>query len=223
MKRVHILGCGHFGRRALTCYSGQLQKVELVLVDAARSELDCAARMASDAGAVFSLVREDAGAYLAALLQREEGNGADDWFIPAAPLHLAFAALCRVTGRRALPWPSPPELPNLYVADRHEICSSIADFICPEDCPQPRKYCFKTGKPRSPSLLKRLACLRYELAGWILPSIILPSTQLAPGVGGFPRRRLVRLAACIQERYPGPLIFSTACRCHGISNILDAC
>ncbi|NPA25125.1 MAG: hypothetical protein GXO34_04780 [Deltaproteobacteria bacterium] len=222
MKRVHILGCGHFGRRALTVYGGRQPKTDLVLVDADEHELESAAGLAKEKGILFQTVREDATVYLAALLGADE-NSEDDWIIPSAPLHLAFAALCRVTGRSTLPWPFPPRLPNLFASDRHEFCSSIADFICPEDCPQPRKYCFHTGKPRSPSLLKQLATLHYELEGRALPSLILPSTQLAPGVGGFPCRRLVRLVACIQERYPGPLIFSTACRCHGISNILSGC
>jgi hypothetical protein len=206
----------------LACYGGRQLKVDLVLVDANEHELESATRLARETGVVFRTVREDAAAYLTALL-RENGAGEDDWIIPSAPLHLAFAALSRLTGRQALPWPSLPELPNLFAADRHEICSSIADFICPEDCPQPRRYCFQTGNPRSPSLLKRLAALRYELDGRILPSVILPSTQLAPGLGGFPRRRLARLVACVRERYPGPLVFSTACRCHGISNILSGC
>jgi hypothetical protein len=173
----------------------------------------------SKSGRKFAASSLDAVTCLLDLI-KDEKYGHDDWVIPTVPFHLAFAVLTELTGRRRLKWYSRPVLPNLCAGDRDEIYSSLADFLCPADCPQPRRYCFHTKARRQLSLLRHLAALEYQAAGKKLASIILPSTQIGPGLGGFPLRRLVRIIECIETKYPGPLLFSTACRCHAVTNIL---
>ncbi len=218
--RIHILGCGRFGQRALEHYAARPQADEIVLVDSDPGRLDQTRRLFPPGEASCRVVCREAEIYLAEMLEGRLPDGGE-WIIPTAPIHLAFAALSLVLGRRALPWPELPPLPNLFfVGERHEVCSSLADFQCPADCPQPRTHCYQTGLPRNPSLLRVLAQLEYHFNGQRLLTLVLASSQVAPGLGGFPLRRLYRLLGFIRARHPEPLLFSTACRCHGVTNIL---
>ena len=224
MQRIHIIGCGKFGYRALEFYAQKREAQALVLVDSLEENLLAGRKLLSAANVTFTTSRHDAVDYLVTLLQDSKALQ-DDWVIPTVPLHLTFAVLCRVTRRQQLPWATQPLLPNLFTGERDEIYSSLADFLCPSDCPQPRTHCFHTGKRRDPSLLNLLARLEYRLQdeqGDKLPSVILPSTQIGPGLGGFPLRRLRRIIDYINTLCPGPLLFSTACRCHGVTNILSS-
>jgi len=217
---VHILGCGRFGRRALEHYAGRAGTGEIILVDSDGEHLDQAREHFSRSAANCRYIRQEAEIYLAERLTAAPPDPGE-WIIPTVPFHLAFAALSLVLDRPALPWSELPALPNLFfVGERHEICSSLADFQCPPDCPQPRSHCYQTGQPREYSLFKVIAKLEYHLDHRRLLSLILASTQLAPGLGGFPLRRLCRVMNFIRSRHPEPLLFSTACRCHGVTNIL---
>lgn len=221
MGLVHIVGCGKFGQRALEFYSSEMPEKKLILVDSKKENLIEAAALLDKSEVDFSTSTQDAVTYLVDLLKDEESSR-NDWVIPTVPLHLAFAVVSEITGRSRLKWQRKPVLPNLYVGERDEIYSSLADFLCPAHCPQPRRYCFYTKVKRRKSLLRHLAGLECQVAGRKLPSLILPSTQIGPGLGGFPLRRLARIVDFIQNRCPDPLLFSTACRCHGVTNILAA-
>ena len=219
MQRTHIIGCGKFGYRALEFYAQKRSPQTLVLVDSDKENLIAGQKLLSSGGQCFTTSNQDAVDYLVTLLEDPDASR-NDWIIPTVPLHLAFAVLRRVSQRGQLPWTTLPSLPNLFAGERDEIYSSLADFLCPSDCPQPRTHCFHTGKKRDPSLLNLLARLEYRWQGEKLPSLILPSTQIGPGLGGFPLRRLGRIISFVNDRCPGPLLFSTACRCHGVTNIL---
>ena len=224
MERVHIIGCGKFGYRALEYYAQKSGSQTLVLVDSDKDNLISGQKFLSSANRPFSTSRLDAVDYLVTLLEDSEALR-NDWIIPTVPFHLAFAVLRRVSQREQLPWTSLPLLPNLFTGERDEIYSSLADFLCPSDCPQPRTHCFHSGKKRAPSLLNLLARLDYHRPagqGDRLPTLILPSTQIGPGLGGFPLRRLQRIISFVNDRCSDPLLFSTACRCHGVTNILGS-
>lgn len=223
MQRIHIIGCGKFGYRALEFYAQKKEPQNLVLVDALKENLLAGERLLASGNIDFSTSSDDAVDYLLTLLSDLQALE-NDWIIPTVPLHLAFAVLSRVSRRQSRPWENLPALPNLFTGERDEVYSSLADFLCPADCPQPRTHCFHTQKKRDPSLLNLLARLDYRLPSeprHKLPSIILPSTQIGPGLGGFPLRRLARIINYVNQSCPGSLIFSTACRCHGVSNILE--
>ncbi len=219
MDRVHIIGCGRFGQRALEFYRTENKSESLVLVDSEPDNLAASAAVMAGSGTQFITDSRDGVVYLCELLNDAKSYH-DDWIIPTVPMHLAFAVLVRVTGRQRLAWENNPGLPNTFFGERDELCSSLADFLCPKACPQPRKYCYHTREKRNPSLFKLLAGMEYRIDGVRLPSIILASSQIAPGLGGFPLRRLSRLINFIQKKCSGPLLFSTACRCHGVTNIL---
>jgi hypothetical protein len=222
MERIHVIGCGKFGQRALEFFASEMPDSNLVLIDSEAVHLDVAQTLLEKSGVKFSTSNRDAVAYIVDLLAEAE-SCRDDWIIPTVPFHLACAVLAEVSGRQLLQWQCKPLLPNLFTGERDELYSSLADFLCSPSCPQPRRYCFYTKVKRQVSLLRHLAGLEYWVAGRSVPSIILPSTQIGPGLGGFPLRRLVRIVDFVQNRCSGPLLFSTACRCHGVTNILAGC
>jgi hypothetical protein len=52
-------------------------------------------------------------------------------------------------------------------------------------------------------------------------SLVIRSHQLGPGVGGYRTQELFDLADRI-EKTRGPILLSTACRCHGVMTGLQA-
>jgi len=93
---------------------------------------------------------------------------------------------------------------------------SLADFECPEDCPEPAGTCTHTGKPRIGRLFQMLSDLRYE----DYRSVVLQSRQLSPGVGGFRPQSLFDLLGEV-EGGDGPVLLSTACSCHGVMHAVQ--
>ncbi|MGA6925486.1 MAG: hypothetical protein WBY88_07385 [Desulfosarcina sp.] len=93
---------------------------------------------------------------------------------------------------------------------------SHADFICPDNCPEPEKICTHTGRPRPPDLVRLLRRLDFEN---VLP-IVLRSHQLLPGVGGIRPADLIG-ALDMARRHSQPLLMlATACRCHGVVDFI---
>jgi hypothetical protein len=80
-------------------------------------------------------VQADAVAHVASMLHQP--GSADHWLVPTLPLHLAAEVACHVTGWRKSTWDRPPRLPNRILGPTHDLCSSLADFRCPADCPGP--------------------------------------------------------------------------------------
>lgn len=75
-------------------------------------------------------------------------------------------------------------LPNFIEGKNGDIYVSHADFICPDDCPEPDDFCFFTGQERKRNmhdLLKEI-----DLPGF--RPIVVRSHQLAHGVGGCTNR-----------------------------------
>jgi len=96
-----------------------------------------------------------------------------------------------------------------------ELYLSRAEHLCPDDCPGPEDVCPVSGESRRPALYEELAAL--FLPGFQLR--VMPSRQLAPGVGGYPPQELVdlsRSSADVQEQF----LVATACRCHGVVHAL---
>ena len=160
------------------------------------------------------LVVADAVTYLSSYVSQDDHDSA--WIVPTIPLHLAAALIRQLTGRGHLDWDEMPSLPHGFLAPNGELYSSLADFTCPEDCPQPPDHCYTTGEPREKSLVHILRDILYH----DYPSLVLQSRQLAPGVGGFQVAAIRQLLKQMENDIPGPLVFSTACLCHGVSNLL---
>ena len=114
-------------------------------------------------------------------------DGATPWIVPALPRHLVYewlAARLREQGvfkPCAVPEKVIPQLPNTFKGPEGQVYMSNADFICPENCNEPKHKCPVTGKPRPYRLYDHLA--RIESGSY--RSLVVRSFQLAPGVGGY--------------------------------------
>lgn len=212
MARYLILGAGKFGRLALERLGTEDPEAAFLLVDRSPQALQEARGLTA---APVEWVEAEAASFLVEHLR----NGAAwDWIIPAVPEHAAFSWLRAgsLAGPGWEPAEVPPELAALTpVAERGregELYLSRALHLCPDDCAEPQ-VCPVTGEPREIPLYEELAAL--EGRGYQIT--VIPSRQLAPGVGGFSPARLLALArdvACLE----GKILVATACRCHGVAH-----
>lgn len=145
-----------------------------------------------------------------------DGKSRPDWIVATIPVHVAFEWICStLSDHEVLPLPVPENLflllPNSMRGKKGELYVSQADFLCPDNCPEPFDKCFVTGKPRKTEMYRNLEQLK-------LPeyrSIVIRSHQLAPGVGGYPPSALLSARKEIVEK-EGRVLVSTACRCQGV-------
>ena len=207
MSKIVVLGAGRFGRNAARRLSKKKpNRVAVVDADPAK----CAAATVEG----LESVHAEGIAYLASCLQDPDPP---DWIIPAIPVHVAFEWLhMSLPEERHLdPLPIPEQvrglLPNPLEGAGGQLYMSHADFICPPDCPEPANVCTYTGKARKGILQQALARIQFE----DYLSVVVHSRQMAPGLGGirsedlFATQRRVLAAS-------GPILLSTACKCHGV-------
>jgi hypothetical protein len=211
MDSCWILGAGRFGRRALSVLSRKYPEAAITVVD---RDDDAVGEV--PAGGRVSVVRADAMAYLVEHLK--SGQFAPEWIVPAVPVHVAYEWVIRrlaAEGLRIEPLAVPEtvvqRLPNVFRGEAGAIYASNADFLCPDNCPEPEAICTHTGKPRPCNLYEKLA----EVAQPPFRAIVVRSLQLAPGVGGYRPQTLFDTLAAVRKT-TGPVLLSTACRCHGV-------
>ncbi|MBL0701938.1 MAG: potassium transporter [Desulfosarcina sp.] len=146
-------------------------------------------------------------------------NDVPDWIIPVIPVHVAYEWIRIQLSEEysVVPVYIPEELaatlPNPLRGKDGALYISFADFICPDNCPEPAKICTYTGKPRLGILHEKLASIRYN--GFC--SVVVQSRQLSPGVGGYTPEDLYAALEKIKHA-DTPCLLSTACRCHGVMN-----
>ena len=204
--KAYIIGSGFFGDRAFYSLQSLFQTASITMVDKRFSQLK---KIIADGGQAVVM---DAVSFLTA---SKENLAPDDWIIPAVPIHLAYEwfrqELKPTSECRTLPVPEALEtmLPNTIKGLDGQLYASNADFICPDDCPEPDDYCTVTGEPRPQVLSNTLSSLK--LPGFYSTCIV--SSQLAPGVGGFQWSVLPRTLKEIKA-HPGKILVGTACKCH---------
>jgi hypothetical protein len=139
-----------------------------------------------------------------------------DWLVPMVPVHVAYHWLLRgpLAGSDWEPAAVPEVLTHLVPAvlrgPEGELYLSRAQHLCPDDCAE-TGVCPVTGELRELPLHQELAAL--QLAGYQIR--VIPSQQLAPGVGGYPPARLLDLARDM-EALTGKVLIVTACLCQGV-------
>ena len=204
-----ILGAGKFGRLALRRLARQDAAASFVVVDRDPAAL----AEALDGVPGWTRVQAEAIAFL---VQQLGGDGRWDWIIPMVPVHVAFHWLLAgpLAGSGWQPQAVPEALAGLIPGARRgpqgELYLSRARHLCPDDCAEP-EVCPVTGESRDLPLHQELASL--HLAGYEIR--VIPSRQLAPGVGGYPPGRLLDLARDMGA-LTGNVLIATACRCHGV-------
>ena len=216
MNKIWIIGAGRFGRLAADRLTGRNKDLHLVLVDSN------AEKLLEAKGPGRTLIEADGAAYLAEqLLEGAEHH--PDWIVPAVPIHLAAEWRMLDQDRKNLkripiPAEMDPLLPHPLRVANGNIFVSHADFLCPDDCAEPRDTCTFTGKPRKQNMFELLG----EIHSPPWDPIVIRSHQLGPGIGGYRVKELFELAGRIGKAR-GPVLLSTACRCHGVITGLQAC
>lgn len=209
MKTIWILGAGKFGQKAIAALK---DKNRLLVIDQTIPDHPVLAGC--------DTVRADGIDYLSRHL---EAQGPPDWIVPAIPVHVSYEWICNKLDN-IRPIPVPPalaeQMPNPFRGKAGELYVSNADFICPDNCPEPADICTYTGKPRPRILYKTLQNLEFEN----FCAVGVQSHQLSPGVGGYrPQALFDALEAVSQGLKTGPVLVSTACRCHGVIHALEKC
>jgi hypothetical protein len=211
MKIVWIIGGGRFGLKAASSLSRT--ETEITVVDKSRQICNQLEKMS------FRTACMDGVAYLAEHLS---GPDYPDWIIPVIPVHVAYEWIkMKLSVQYCLEAIDPPEtliktLPNPSKGNTGEIYISNADFVCPDNCPEPPDWCTYTGKPRPRILHRFLQSLRYKDCR----SVVIRSRQLSPGIGGYTPADLFRALTEINGSHT-PILLSTACQCHGVMNAFN--
>ncbi len=203
---VFVIGAGQFGSRAARILSRQNKRVFMVDVSAEQLSLlhDLPVQPVVCDGVRFLV--ENFGAFKP-----------DTLIVPSVPLHLAFEWLrqTREGKRKIEKIPVPLEisdsLPHQWPASEGSLLVSYADFVCPDDCPEP-EFCTVTGEKRDVPLYEILGNLKHS--GFYTHTI--RSRQLAPGLGGYRVKDLEETANKVLQHEKGSFLLGTACRCHGI-------
>ncbi len=211
MANYLIIGCGHFGSRAVLRLLKRDRHVKITVIDRDKAHLE----------KVFHLpvqtIVSDGRSYLTQFLSQPRDV---EYIIPAVPYHLVFEyTLCtlRSVGAKRTEVPPLESLPNPLRGKKGDLYTSFADFLCPEDCLEPPRYCTVTRKKRHASLFEILAKVKGAFH-----SKVIRSRQLGMGVGGFRVTDLLDLIEEIKKErdLAGPYLISTACRCHGVTSAL---
>jgi hypothetical protein len=207
-----IIGGGHFGGRAVEKLLKKDPHSKIIAVDKSREAIQKISNLPAET------VICDGILYLKQFFS--EGRSTN-YIVPAVPFHLAFEFILsqlRPLGARRKKVPLLSGVPNPMVGKKGDLYTSLADFLCPEDCPEPAQYCMVTKEKRAKPLYKILM----DLTG-PFESKVIRSHQLGPGMGGFQYMDLLDLLRDLREiKTPKRLLLiSTASRCHGVTSALS--
>jgi len=204
-----IIGCGRFGGRAAEKFFQKDPHTKIIIVDKSKKGLQKVFRLP------IETIISDGIFYLSQFLS--EGRKAD-YIIPAVPLHLAFEFILsqlKPRGAKRMRIPPISGLPNAMTGKTGDLYTSLADFLCSEDCREPVQYCTVTKKRRPKPLYKILNDLEGPFE-----SKVIRSQQLGPGIGGFRPKALMDLLEDIKRKknLGQSILVSTASRCHGVTS-----
>ena len=210
MESFWILGAGRFGTLAVQRILARKKVPRLVVVDRDGHVLEKLRDKSVET------VEQDAIDFLV----HYPGLGSE-WIVPAIPVHVAFAWLCRQLAREgvvtqlAAPSILEQKVPNSLRAKTGALYASFATFRCPDDCDEPEESCTVTGEVREADLFDVVRNI--EVEGYV--TLVVRSHQLAPGVGGYQLSVLWRLLGEARSTEKDILV-ATACRCHGVIDAL---
>ena len=206
-----VVGAGKFGAKAVRSLVSANPRAQVVLVDSDPKTL-------KGWDKPVETVATDGLTYLVTRLKQ---GRKPDWIIPAIPVHVALELIGGLLPREIQiePIPIPAEirqkLPNPIMSEEGQLWVSHATFLCPANCSEPDEYCTVTRKPRNPDMYRLLEKLNTS----VFNSVVVRSHQLAPGVGGYRPADIFRALSGVR-RSKGPVLVSTACRCHGVVNAI---
>ena len=206
-QQIWIMGAGHFGQLAVTRLLNTKKQYKITWVDPDPSKLETLSHPS------ITPIQGDGIEFLVKNLSRETPV---DWIIPCLPRHLAWEWCRGRLGKdRLVPEKLPRRLweglPHPMAGEDGQIYVSHADFLCPDDCPEPATTCTVTGQARKENMYALLQ--KFSPQG--RATHVIQSHQLGPGIGGYTPGQLFDLSRAVTT---DPGIIATACRCHGVLN-----
>jgi hypothetical protein len=209
---VFIIGAGHFGARAARLLSTEMGvPVFVVDIDDSRlADLEKLPVKGIRCDGIRFLVRNYRFLY--------PGNT----IVPAVPVNLiyewvkAYLEEDFIIEKVRVPPAIGPLLPQTWAGTEGSLLVSYADFICPDNCPEPER-CTVTGEVRDKplyTLLRQLNVSDFKVH-------VTRSRQLAPGVGGYRVSALAEVADRLRKEKGGKWLLGTSCKCHGILTALE--
>lgn len=208
--RFWIIGAGRFGKIAAERITRHISGATITVVDKQPSKM---------VGKGVTMIREDGIEWLNAKLDR---HSPVDMIVPAIPVHVAsdwlklkLKKLYDIKSEIILDsWLS--QMPHALRGTTGQAFVSHADFLCPDNCPEPEKICTYTGKPRPMDLFRLVGQLDIDD---VLP-IVIRSHQLLNGVGGIYPVDLMSAVDTVCKNSQRLLMIVTACRCHGVVDFM---
>jgi len=213
IKNVWVLGAGKFGLKAVERVKQMHPEVDLTVIDI----IEDPGSMVSAHGGGY--VRRDGIDFLDKELLE---TGGPDWIIPAIPVHVAGEWIKRrLSSTGAVRAMNIPErlavmLPNTLQGKHGELYSSMADFLCPDDCIEPHGICTITKEKRAYRLYDLLSSIQLKP----YKTVVVKSRQICAGVGGYSP---VDLISALKEvrRYDSPVLLCTSCKCHAVVSVFQ--
>ena len=208
MKHIWILGGGKFGKKAGIQLKQKFPGHHIVGVEKNKTKCKSLSHIFDELFCIDSIKF---------LNQYFKDSNEPEWIVPAIPVHLAFQWVKQKLStevkvmRMELPDFFLRALPNCMKGTNGDIYSSMANFICPDNCPEPEEFCSYTRKPRPYNLYEKI---EKESPQAFFP-VVIRSVQLAPGLGGISPKTLFDGLEQIKKTSK-PVILATACRCHGV-------
>ena len=212
-KHIWVIGGGRFGEKAVIRLLDDDAGVHITVVDHNADQL------AGFHTLPVQCCRQDGVSFLSENLSTV--TPLPDWIIPMVPFHLAFSWIERkllAASLRVVPQNISDDLmrrfPNPQRACPGRFFTSLADFLCPDNCPALDDICAVRQEPR-PFLLYDKMNDEY------LPDvtkIVIKSHQILPGVGGYKPESLF-IALDMARCSPNPIFLATACKCHGVVDL----
>ena len=209
---VFIIGAGHFGSRAARLLS-QESAGPIFVIDMDEDSL------LQTQGLRVKMIPCDGIGFL---VENYPLLDPMNIIVPAVPLHLAFEWLKgALEGSHEINMIGVPEnimpfLPHSWPGSEGSLLVSYADFMCPDDCPEP-DFCTVTGERRDKPLYDLLS--RLEVPGFGVQ--VIRSRQLAPGLGGYTAGDLTMTAERLKRGPERKWLLGTSCKCHGIVTALE--
>jgi hypothetical protein len=145
-----IIGCGHFGGHAVEKLLRKVPHPKIIAVDKNEERIKNISHLPIEAVVCDGLL------YLNKFFS--EGRSAN-YIVPAVPFHLAFEFILsqlKPLGAKRRRVPTLPGVPNPMRGKKGDLCTSLANFRCPEDCQEPAQYCTVTKERRTKPLHKIL-------------------------------------------------------------------
>jgi hypothetical protein len=211
LRHVWVIGGGRLGRKAIRRFLQRGNKVDITVVEQDQEQCSCLKLLP------VTCFQQDGVRFLIEQLGR---GFFPDWIIPMVPFHLAFEWMKQMLSSELELVPLTAsenilkQFPNTVKGDKGRFFTSLADFLCPEDCPALDHVCTIRKKARPYLLYQKIETQKID--GF--STIVVQSQQILPGIGGYRPEDLYQ-ALNLVKTSKGPILLSTACKCHGVVDL----